>query len=104
MKSEAKAVLTTTIYHAKLGQEESLVKFWYHKFRILALEYGASEAHIYYNEVNDEHLAFIHWPTKGLAVNFLNSKEFTEINKNLNHYCLIPSNKLHFEILNEEAA
>jgi hypothetical protein len=104
MKPEAKAVLLTTIYHAKIGQEETLVKFWNHKFRVLALEYGANEAHIYYNEANDEFLAFIQWPTKGLAINFLNSKEFAEINKNLNQYCLIPSNKLHFEILNEEAA
>jgi hypothetical protein len=104
MKPEAKAVLTTTTYHAKINQEEALVKLWNHKFRVLALEYGANEAHIYYNEVNDEFLALIQWPTKGLAINFLNSIEFSEVNKNLNHYCLIPTNKMHFEILNEEAA
>jgi hypothetical protein len=104
LKSPYKAVLTTTIYHAKSGSEDALVKFWNTKFRTLAKVYGADEAHIYYNEENDEYVAYMHWPAKGLAINFLNSKEFIDVNKNLNNFCLIPSNKIHFEILNEEAA
>ncbi len=97
-------VLSTTIYHPKTGSESSFLKKWNSGLAKIAYSMGADDAHIYHNEVTDEFLASIHWPSKELATNFLNSREFQECTRILNTYCIIPSTKEHFEILKERAA
>ena len=101
---ESDPVLTTTIYHPKEGLETEFLKIWNHKIALLAYSLGADDAHIYHNETTDEFLASIHWRSKSLAIQFLNSFEFEEATRELNIFALVPSTKEHFEILRERAA
>lgn len=97
-------VLATTIYHPKAGSEQEFVKLWTERIGSLAYDMGADTAHIYHNEDTDEYLASVHWSSKRLVDNFLQSGEFLEASKDLNTFCLIPSTKDHFEILRERVA
>ena len=101
---ESTPVLTTTIYHPSSGLELEFLKIWNNHFAPLAYSMGADDAHIYHNEVSDEFLASIHWPTRSHASIFLESAEFQEATRELNVFALVPSSKEHFEILRERAA
>ncbi len=101
---ESGSVLATTIYHPTGGLEDEFLKIWSNQIATLAYTMNADAAHIYHNENTDEFLASIHWPSKKFANQFLESTEFQEATRKLNAFCLVPSNKEHFEILIERAA